>query len=299
VSIVIPVYNGANYLRAAIDSALDQSYPNCEVIVVNDGSTDDGATRDIALSFGAAIRYLEKNNGGTATALNTGIRHARGDYISWLSHDDLYFAHKVERQIAFLDGRDNKDVVVYSDYEVLNMDTSDISQHLSDCLNQSRASTLRLLIKSQLHGCTFLIPRHSLIECEQFHQDLRTTHDYHMWFCLLRADYEFVHCSGVVVRARWHAAQVSRLEQAVCSEEHKALHLLAFDWFFHELTRFPLSELSDIVEFEGRACKTCASAFLRRMRRERPVIYAELLGYDASRHVKRRAMVGMKGLAKR
>lgn len=60
VSIVIPVYNGSNYMREAIDSALNQSYDNIEVIVVNDGSTDNGATEAIALEYGDRIRYIAK-----------------------------------------------------------------------------------------------------------------------------------------------------------------------------------------------------------------------------------------------
>ncbi len=73
VSIVIPVYNGANFLAEAIDSALMQSYNNIEVIVVNDGSCDDGKTEAIANSYGNRIRYFHKENGGVATALNLGI----------------------------------------------------------------------------------------------------------------------------------------------------------------------------------------------------------------------------------
>ena len=99
VSIIIPVYNGAEFMREAIDSALAQTYPHIEVIVVNDGSRDDGATREIALSYGDRIRYFEKENGGVSSALNLGIRNMTGDYFSWLSHDDAYLPDNVQASV--------------------------------------------------------------------------------------------------------------------------------------------------------------------------------------------------------
>ena len=81
VSIIIPVYNGAKYMREAIDSALAQTYPHVEVIVVNDGSTDNGATAEIARSYGDRIRFFEKENGGVSSALNVGIRHITEGYV--------------------------------------------------------------------------------------------------------------------------------------------------------------------------------------------------------------------------
>ncbi len=84
VSIVIPVHNGSNYLNQAIDSALNQTYQRCEVLVINDGSSDGGKSEQIAKSYGDKVRYYAKENGGVSTALNLGIEKMRGSYFSWL-----------------------------------------------------------------------------------------------------------------------------------------------------------------------------------------------------------------------
>ncbi len=77
VSIVIPVYNGSDFLAHAIDSALSQTYNNIEILVINDGSNDDGTTERVATSYGDKIRYFSKPNGGVASALNMGISKMR------------------------------------------------------------------------------------------------------------------------------------------------------------------------------------------------------------------------------
>ena len=102
VSIVIPAYNASNYLADAVNSALAQTYKNIEIIVVNDGSKDDGATRAVAETFGDKIRYFEKENGGSSSALNYGIKLMKGEWFSWLSHDDLYYPKKIEKEIEYL-----------------------------------------------------------------------------------------------------------------------------------------------------------------------------------------------------
>ena len=102
VTIVIPVYNGANYLNESISSALEQTYKNIEIIVVNDGSTDDGETEKIALSYGDKIKYLSKPNGGVSSALNLCIENMKGEWLSWLSHDDLYYPTKVEEEVNYV-----------------------------------------------------------------------------------------------------------------------------------------------------------------------------------------------------
>lgn len=102
VSIIIPVYNGSDYLREAIDSALAQTYPDTEVIVVNDGSDDEGRTGAVAESFGGRIRYFSKENGGVSSALNFGIRHMTGEWFAWLSHDDRYSPDRIENDMEVI-----------------------------------------------------------------------------------------------------------------------------------------------------------------------------------------------------
>ena len=106
VSIVIPAYNASNYLAEAIDSALSQTYDNMEIIVVNDGSPDNGATAAVAAKYGDKIRYFEKPNGGSSSALNMGIANMSGEWFSWLSHDDLYTPEKLETQVKYINSLD-------------------------------------------------------------------------------------------------------------------------------------------------------------------------------------------------
>jgi glycosyltransferase involved in cell wall biosynthesis len=98
VSVVIPVYNGAAYLQEALESVLAQTRPPHEVIVVDDGSSDDSS--DIATAFGPRVTCLRKENGGAASARNAGIMAASCEFLAFIDHDDLWPATKLERQLA-------------------------------------------------------------------------------------------------------------------------------------------------------------------------------------------------------
>jgi teichuronic acid biosynthesis glycosyltransferase TuaG len=98
VSVVIPAYNAAAFVAAAVDSALAQTYPEIEVVVVNDGSTDD--TPQLLAAYGARIRVHHQPNAGLSAARNIGARLATGDWIAFLDADDLWLPKKIEAQIA-------------------------------------------------------------------------------------------------------------------------------------------------------------------------------------------------------
>jgi glycosyltransferase involved in cell wall biosynthesis len=99
VSVVIPVYNGARYLRAALESVFAQTYRSFEVIVVDDGSIDDSGK--IAQSF-PEVHYIRQENQGVAAARNTAIAVARGEFYAFLDQDDLWTPEKLRLQIGHL-----------------------------------------------------------------------------------------------------------------------------------------------------------------------------------------------------
>jgi glycosyltransferase involved in cell wall biosynthesis len=98
VSVVIPVYNGEQFVASAITSVLKQSRQALECIVIDDGSTD--GTSDAVRDFGAEVRYERQANGGVSSARNRGTELARGEFVAFLDHDDEWLPAKLERQLA-------------------------------------------------------------------------------------------------------------------------------------------------------------------------------------------------------
>ncbi len=232
VSIVIPVYNGSNYLREAIDSALKQTYQNIEILVVNDGSSDDGASERIALSYGDKIRYFHKENGGVSSALNLAIRKMRGEWLSWLSHDDIYKPNKIEVQIKYLDNLlqinceyNIHGLCLYGATERINAEGKFISKksfHIPACQNAKDA--LFFHIKSyRIGGCTVLMSKECLTQVGGFDEKLRTVSDADLWFRMMRAGYSFHFINQIIVQSRQHKQQVGNRSLKLFEEEHRAL----------------------------------------------------------------------------
>ena len=109
VSIVVPTYNDAPYLKECLDDLLNQTYEDIEIIVVNDGSTDN--TEEIIKEHylkNEKVKYFYKDNGGTGSALNVGFSKAQGEFGTWVSSDDRKTNNMIEVLVSFL--RKNKDV---------------------------------------------------------------------------------------------------------------------------------------------------------------------------------------------
>ena len=238
VSIVIPVFNGGDFLNQAIDSALAQRYKNIEIVVINDGSADAGETERVALSYGDRIRYCRKPNGGVASALNMAIEEMSGEYFSWLSHDDLYVREKVARQVeacSLIPSTERDRTIFYSDHEVF---TTDPEEAIPVLLRGVPPEEFRywLTTENMLHGCTLLIPKAAFVETGRFNESLRTTQDYDLWF-RMAGTCRFVHLPERLVKARNHPERGSIKMSGLALEECNAL----LSGFIAELTDDELS----------------------------------------------------------
>jgi glycosyltransferase involved in cell wall biosynthesis len=233
VSIIIPVYNGSNYLSESINCALTQTYSNIEVIVVNDGSCDNGASEQIAQRYGDKIRYFAKQNGGVSSALNLGISKATGEWISWLSHDDLYYPNKIEKQVVFLNDLLKKDpstdlnkTVVFCDGELIDANGRLLFRY--DQRQNHTEDNLELMLRNIMHnylgGNTFLLPIECFKDIGSFNEELRTVQDFDFWYRLLFAKYRFCNVKEILVKGRIHGAQVTFTQAAKGRQEMKGFY---------------------------------------------------------------------------
>lgn len=119
VSVVVPVYNSQKYVATTLNCLVGQTFPNFELIVVNDGSTDQSEKVIQNFFFDRRLRYFKKENGGTGSALNMGHEQARGKYVTWCSSDNIYFPNFLESFVAAFQQLESQKAPVefiYSDF---------------------------------------------------------------------------------------------------------------------------------------------------------------------------------------
>lgn len=187
VSVVIPFFN-CPYIDQAIESALGQTYPHVEVIVVNDGSTQ---YLEKITPYKHRIRYLEKANGGTASALNMGIRFATGDYFSWLSADDLFDREKIAKQLRWM--KLYQSPASFTAYRLIDAQNRVLGLQPSTWFANRAHFFEHMKRYCLINGSTVMIHMDIFREVGMFDESLRYAHDYEFWLrVLLKHHFQFV-----------------------------------------------------------------------------------------------------------
>ncbi|MGL4950562.1 MAG: glycosyltransferase, partial [Mycoplasma sp.] len=195
------------YISEAINSCLIQTYENIEILVIDDGSTDE--TKNICKSYGDKIKYYKKNNGGASSALNFGIKISKGEYISWLSHDDYYSKEKIENQMKVAEIKP-KNSIIFSDFCVVNEKRKIVSKVKFNLIlkNFNASKSLLLICSWKLNGCMLLIPKSIFNNHGLFDEKLLYTQDYDMWTRLVNENFEYD--NNVAFFSRINPHQTSR-----------------------------------------------------------------------------------------
>jgi glycosyltransferase involved in cell wall biosynthesis len=247
VSVVIPAYNSAAFLAEALDSVLGQTRAIGEVVVVDDGSTDQ--TPAVAASYeSAGVRYVRQQNNGPSEARNTGIRETSGDLVAFLDADDIWLPDKVEKQVGYLEAHPEVDLVS-GDLWFWRVDAN-VRRLMKTGFRHGSNPKHEVAVRNVVGNTSAVMVRRVALEAVGgFDPALRYGEDWDLWIRLVeRSGVGFLHQPVIVYR--WHSDSSS---------------------YFRDWARFTvLSELS------RRAIRRTQPAWWR------PILHARRIGYIES-----------------
>ena len=198
ISIIIPVYNSGELIIEAIESALSQTFPDYEIIVVDDGSTD--SIKDRLKKYSGRIKYFFQNNQGPAAARNNGLKYSKGEYISFLDADDLWDKEYLNKTFNLIN--ENKLDVVLTDYYADYYDSNDIFikreyRYIANLVTDNNNKLYSQLFKrfqGGFEGTTaMLITKKCFEMVGRFDEKLRILEDWDLWLRIAKYNLKIGH----------------------------------------------------------------------------------------------------------
>lgn len=205
VSVVIPTKNRANYLSSAIQSVLDQTFENSEILIIDAASTDN--TGEVVSNFDdERIRYIrERKDRGPSTSRNIGIENSTGKFVAFLDDDDLWMPSKLEKQLDLIN--QNSDVGVVSTGAWMFNENGKMEIFFPSVRGNIYP---KILEKNYIGGCsTVLVRKECLKRVGMFDKNLPSGEDFDLWIRLAK-HYEFDYVKEGLVLYRVHAKRISR-----------------------------------------------------------------------------------------
>ena len=223
VTVIIPAYNSAKHLPGALESVFKQTYRDFELVVVDDGSTDD--TRKVLEGYKNRITYLYQENGGPSKARNTAIRAAKGRYVAFLDADDLWLPHKLEQQMKLIES-DPRLGLVFSDAEYFDGEPPLVGSYwkqrgcYDEMISESRMirnAFSKLMAINPILPSTALVKKDCFDKTGLFDEALRYVEDKEMWLRISRY-YSMACVPHPLVKRRVHGyspKQVASVQESI------------------------------------------------------------------------------------
>jgi glycosyltransferase involved in cell wall biosynthesis len=213
VSTIIPVYNGAAYVRQAIDSVLAQRDVRVELIVIDDGSTDD--TWQVLESYGDAIRKERQANGGPDRARNLGARLATGDWLAFLDADDEWLPDKLAKQLALAT---DDAALIYTDRRNIGA-CGRVAELQSDSVPQYEGDVFEpLLLDNFITMSSVLLRRDWFERLGGFTPGMIACEDWDLWLRYAAAGGRVRLCREPLILYRWHGGSASTNQERMCAK---------------------------------------------------------------------------------
>ena len=256
-------------MQNAIECALNQTYTNIEILVINDGSNDNGETEAAVKKYENRVRYIKKENGGVSSALNLAIREMRGEWFSWLSHDDAYYPDKVKKQVEAVnmlmetENLPKEKIVIYGANERIDTNGNVILRRRYHITNKE--STIELILSNikryLICGCAVLVSRDALLRVGGFNEQIRTVSDAECFYKLLFDGCRFYFLYDVLVQSRQHKSQVGKTKAELFERETDDFHV----WMLEEILKHPewISKDNLLKFLEGVSFRGCNKASQR------------------------------------
>jgi len=246
VSIVLPTHNGSRYLRQSISSCINQTYPNCELVIVDDASTDE--TPAIIREFVDAdtrVRSIRNEcHRSLPASLNAGFRESQGEYLTWTSDDNYYAVEAIAEMVAHLSDSPAAGIV-YADYTKVD----EAGEHVEDV---RLGGPEMLAIGNVVRSC-FLYRRAVLETVGEYRSDLFTAEDYDYWL-RCSAHFRLVHLAKPLYFYRIHEASLTmRFPEKIRLMTERALreNLPRIGWFPRSMRARGYLRLSDLNLLRG------------------------------------------------
>jgi glycosyltransferase involved in cell wall biosynthesis len=259
VSVVIPAYKIAGYIGQALDSVRAQTFTNCEIIVINDGSPDTEELEKALAPHFESIVYLKQENQGAGAARNAGLRAARGKYIAFLDGDDLWQPNHLQEQVALIESGPGYDLV-YADSEIFGEAHSDFRTCMEASSSEGEVTFESLLAgRCSVITSTVLAQRLPILEVGLFDTSLRNAQDFDLWLRLAkRPDARMTYQRAVLGRHRIYPGSLA-------SDEIRSLE--AEVWVLNKMLQLPNLTSSERTTIEDTIPKRRATIEVLRGKR--------------------------------
>ena len=208
VSVIIPVYNSAQFLKKSLESVVNQTYSNIEIICINDGSTDNSL--EILKQYSDKIIIISQENHGLTSALNAGIKQMKGNWFKWFSPDDLMYPNTIESLVKAAKKYPN--TIIYSNWKIIDKNDHILREFYES--NYNKLSTfeynIRLLDGQQINVNTSLIPSNLLemYSIRKIKESVAIDYDFFL-HCALLNNTKFYLISQPLIKYRIHPKQLS------------------------------------------------------------------------------------------